>query len=177
MQVLPGDGVVTIRRNATENLDDELAPARKTLLPFGQGRLAARLTVCVIGGGVAGAVDDFTEVGGSRSGKEEELAVRSSSMLTKKLLEDALVQEALSGPTAAGCSLLDLLVARRLVRAVDDKVVDCVEGFDGDRRNRDVFKEVNQMRRHSDIVIGVAGTGSRPSCLRHLHPPGELTVR
>ena len=177
MQILPGDGVLTIRRDATENLVDELAPARETLLPFGQGRLAARFVVCVIGGSVACAVDDFTEVGGSRSGKEYELAARINSMLAKKLLEDTLVKETLSRPTAAGCSLLDLLMARRLVRVLDDNIVDCVQGFDCDRRDRHVFKEVNQMGRHSHIVIGVAGTGRRPSCLRHLHPPVRLTVR
>ena len=47
-------------------------------------------------------------------------------MLAKKLSEDALVNQTLSRPTAAGRSLLDLLISSRSVRALDNDVVDLV---------------------------------------------------
>ena len=64
-------------------------------------------------------------------------------------------------------SLLDLLISNRSTSASDDEIVDFVQGFDGDRRDRHIFEEINETARYSDVLIGVAGTRGRPSLLWH----------
>ena len=87
MQVLGGDGVFTVGcRDAAENLFDETAAAGEAPLPFSEGGLAPCVVVRVIDGRVSCAFRDFTQVGGIRSGEEDELAVRIDSMLVKELL-------------------------------------------------------------------------------------------
>lgn len=100
-----------------------------------------------------------------------------NAMLPYELLEDTLIAQTPSGPTAARCPLLNLFIPNRTGRASDNKIVDCIKGLDGHRRNRHVFKEVDQTGRYPYVMVGIAGTRSRPSSLRHLQSALELIVR
>ncbi len=78
-------------------------------------------------------------------------------MLPNKLFENALVAQTLSRPTAtARRSLLNLFIPNGSIRALDSKIVDCIKGFDGDRHDRHIFKEVDRTGRYSYVMIGVA---------------------
>ena len=77
-------------------------------------------------------------------------------MLPNKLSENTFSAQTLNRPIAIRCSLFNLFIPRRSILASDDDVIDCIKGFDAHRRERSIFKKIDQTLGYSYIVIGIS---------------------